>query len=225
MKRLGIILILLFICAEWGQAQVVLGRKVFSNGGTSVTVGGFNYNYTIGEAIVGTKNGSIPQYTLGFQQPIPISILPVSLLDFEAKQVDHDAILSWTTVWEVNSDRFEIERSFDRADFTFVGSLPAKGESMEPVEYQAIDPGIVFFEENIIYYRLKQIDINGAFTYSDIKELHILKPDQNFLYYPNPAHSQVTLQFNQSDDPIMEISLWNPLGQRVWGRFRISPFE
>ena len=215
MKKVSLWILLTIMGMTSSFAQVTLGRTVFGCCGMSVTVGGTNYNYTIGEAVIGTKIGALPQLTIGFQQPIDNSLLPVTLLDFMAIQRGDDAEITWTTVWEMNSKTFVVERSVDRVNFQPVGQLPGAGESMDPRFYEWIDPGIVHLGSDVFYYRLRHIDLNGGYTFSQTEELRIVRQDQKVIVYPNPAQDQVTLQFSQDAEAIGEISLWNPLGQVI----------
>jgi hypothetical protein len=114
---------------------------------------------------------------ISFNQP-----LPVTLLDFKvAKNAPH-ADLLWKTAQETNSDRFEIERSFEtEQQFLKIGTVMAAGQSAQPISYQFRDDEVLK-KANRIFYRLKMIDNDGRFTYSstlfinnDLSELFIDK--------------------------------------------------
>lgn len=94
-----------------------------------------------------------------------ISPLPVELLSFDGKndgQVDH---LYWSTASERDCDRFEVERSTDAVNFTRIGSTPGAGTSQHRVDYTFDDRAPI---TGVNYYRLKQVDTDGAFEYSPI---------------------------------------------------------
>jgi len=97
--------------------------------------------------------------------------LPVELLNFEAKLIDQSKTeLNWDTGSEINTALFEIERSIDGFDFTNIGNVLASGNSSELIHYNFIDDK-PFNGEN--YYRLKMLDLNGAYEYSNTKVVDI----------------------------------------------------
>jgi hypothetical protein len=109
--------------------------------------------------------------------------LPVSLLNFSADAKNKKIKLSWATVNELNNDHFDIERSKDGAIFSRIGVLAGRGSVTDLQEY-------VFYDEQPlpgkIFYRLKQVDINGQSKYSNT--IWII-PDEHraFIAWPNPV--------------------------------------
>ncbi len=93
-----------------------------------------------------------------------VSPLPIKLLSFSAKPNDEEVDLNWTTATETNNDFFTIERSANGKDFSLIGIKKGAGNSTTVLGYSAIDkeplPGIS-------YYRLKQTDFDGKFSYSN----------------------------------------------------------
>ena len=73
--------------------------------------------------------------------------------------------LKWSTASEQNNDYFTIEKSKDGLDYIIVTTLPGAGNSVYKIDYQAVDRDI---EPGILYYRLKQTDINGEFKWNII---------------------------------------------------------
>ena len=134
--------------------------------------------------------------TSEFSRAVVISAaMPVSLSAFEAKAQGSQSVLNWTTTAEVNNDRFEVERSADVLSWSKIGTLKGMGNSEATNNYQFIDE-IPAFGTN--YYRLKQIDFNGTFTYSTIKALSFEEDFASTLTaYPNPTNGQTTISLNQ----------------------------
>lgn len=155
----------------------------------------------------------------GYKQPG--SAFPIELLSLTAEWRDIDGLLKWTTTKEVNSDNFGIERSLDEG-FTFqlIGSVDAAGQSDVNNSYQYLDAGIGNFSQDKIYYRLKMIDIDGTFKYSDKVELR--KGDGlKSIYmdaYPNPTDKILNVDFHIEDDANVELRLFNPMGQVLFTR-------
>lgn len=197
------------------QAQS-LERKVFSSGGTTAGVGGFNYSYTFGEPMIGTKMASIPHLTIGFQQPEFNQVLPVSLIEFTARRQEDDALVTWTTLWELNTSFFVVERSFDGENFHPIGNVDAGGSTFEPLEYRFTDPEIRMYGREIIFYRLRIVDLNGAFSFSQLEELILPAIGQGIVLYPNPAENFVYITAESAPDLPVTLVISNQLGQGVF---------
>lgn len=89
--------------------------------------------------------------------------LPVTWMDFHAKKNNNDVKLFWTTIAEENSRNFEIERTFDGIYFNAIGSVKAAGNSGLQIDYNFTDFDV---KNKQVYYRIKQFDIDGTFSYS-----------------------------------------------------------
>ena len=89
------------------------------------------------------------------------SALSVELLSFTGKVSGHGNELKWSTATETNSAYFEIEATTDGAGFRTLGSVKAAGNSQERQDYRLMD----FTSDQITYYRLKQVDLDGSDTY------------------------------------------------------------
>src|SRR5690606_8804677 len=93
--------------------------------------------------------------------------LPVNLVSFTANRLNETSVrLNWRTAGEENNDRFEIERSSDGVNFFTVGEVAGNGTTNTPLSYMFEDRNATL--SPVLYYRLKQVDYNGAFEYSPI---------------------------------------------------------
>ena len=110
--------------------------------------------------------------------------LPIDLIVFEAASKNKLTILEWSTFSEFNFDYFEIQRAIGSTDFKPIGEIEGAGEDVETIqEYEFIDEKPL---NGINYYRLKSIDLDGTFEYSDIQAVkHAF--DSRFDIYPNPS--------------------------------------
>ena len=110
--------------------------------------------------------------------------LPLELGVFTATKNNNTALLQWTTYQEVNTDQFIIERSTDGISFTAIGTVTAAGNSSTSTSYQFIDQQMA---TGINYYRLKQTDKDGKFTYSPLRKLNNVDNDFTISIKPNPV--------------------------------------
>lgn len=116
------------------------------------------------------------------------NVLPLRFTGFTVKKCGSNACLNWTTVNEENVDRIEIERSSDGRTFEKIFSLPA--QNINIASYEAIDRQAQY---GVVYYRLKSIDRDGSFSYSQIAKLDF---EKNFsvLLSPNPVRNILHIQ-------------------------------
>lgn len=122
-------------------------------------------------------------------------ILPVEFVDFEVSGGQSRSVqCRWVTASEVNNHHFEIERSMDNLNFSAIGSVQAVGNSFELNEYHFEDE-----EPNRgwLYYRVKQIDTNGDYSYSDVKPIWNDMVGEVFAY-PNPTKDFIKFNFSQA---------------------------
>jgi uncharacterized repeat protein (TIGR01451 family) len=145
--------------------------------------------------------------------------LPVVLSGFTASAVaNRDAQLEWTTASEVNSASFDIERSFDGTHFTKVGERAAKGSSSSPTAYALLDKGVASLATTgTVYYRLKQLDLDGKAAYSPVRPVSFTPAALASLsLYPNPAQTSTGLDLRQLPAGSMyEVRLLDATGRVV----------
>ncbi len=117
------------------------------------------------------------------------AVVPLTLTDFSATLKDCQPLLTWTTESEINTDRFEIERSNagNSNDWKFIGTVAANGNSSSKINYSFIDKAINVTSEKV-FYRLKMIDKDGRFNYSNILPVLVNCKTGNLIVYPNPVH-------------------------------------
>jgi hypothetical protein len=124
-------------------------------------------------------------YLSGLQPERNLDPCSIGLTSFSAKICTQNACLEWTTYSEINNDYFTVEKSIDGISFVPVSYVDGAGNSLIVNQYSIIDTQLF---EGTIYYRLKQTDFNGSFTYSKLVALEFSKtPEFYFLIYPNPA--------------------------------------
>ncbi|MBK8775268.1 MAG: T9SS type A sorting domain-containing protein [Chitinophagaceae bacterium] len=115
------------------------------------------------------------------------NVVPVQLLGFNATKQQNKSLLQWQTANELNSQGFEIQRSANASNWTAIGFVNSAGATAGNYSFTDIAP-----LHKINYYRLKQVDINGSFTNSEIKFLDFSK-NSRFLFYPNPVVNEIKI--------------------------------
>lgn len=122
--------------------------------------------------------------------------LPITLVSFDAKPIPSGVELNWVTADEENNDFFTIERSSDGIDFQTILQVPGAGNSYEPLHYRAVDIS-PFNGRN--YYRLKQTDFNGDFSYSDIELVNFSSDFHDLVITKNNISAGESIEFRGLD--------------------------
>ena len=143
--------------------------------------------------------------------------LPVELTSFTAT-VDAGAIrLAWQTATETNNAGFEVERARGGTDaWETVGFVAGRGTTSEPQAYHFTDAQLPYDAETLTY-RLRQVDLDGAFEYSPAVEVALNLPAEFALHapFPNPARGAATLRYELRKASDVALVVYNALGQRV----------
>ena len=156
--------------------------------------------------------------TAGFSQFMltsPTTVIPVTLIDFEARGNVKNILLNWSTTTEQNNKGFAIERSTDGLNFEKIGWVNGKINSNQLTYYTYTDN---FVQPNIIYhYRLRQTDLDNREKLSEIRQAKIKASNIEVSISPNPATDQLKL-FVSGTSGLTDVNLINAEGQivRTW---------
>ena len=121
--------------------------------------------------------------------------VPVELVSFTAEAVDGKVNLNWTTATELNNLGFEVERKSESELWRTIGFVEGKGTTTETQNYNFVDD-LFSVSDSKIFYRLKQIDFNGTYEYSE--EIEVVSVPTSFSLrqnYPNPFNPSTKIKF------------------------------
>ncbi|HMH24424.1 MAG TPA: T9SS type A sorting domain-containing protein [Puia sp.] len=137
--------------------------------------------------------------------------LPLTWLYVRGELTGDQTLIGWGTARENNTQRFDIERSADGGLFNSIGSVAAAGNSSSPLDYHWLDASPAL---GINYYRIRQSDLDGKFTYSAVVTVLYRNGLTQTIVAPNPATDQVTLLFARSSEP-SSLNVYNAAGRMV----------
>ncbi len=144
-------------------------------------------------------------------------IVPVELLTFTASIQNSDVHLIWSTATELNNKGFEVERSIgDYNNFTPIGFVDGRSSSTEIVHYTFTDkPAVNSYSK--LFYRLKQIDFDGSFSYSNIISVNFDVPGEFALNqnYPNPFNPSTTISYQLKTDVFVSLKVYDFIGREI----------
>lgn len=166
--------------------------------------------------------GYYPPYTMNFtliryENATP---LPVEIIELKGFIINGKVELHWQTETEVNNYGFEIERryhtstSFGVTNWKTIGFVKGNGNSNSPREYSFTDNSV---KGGKVSYRLKQIDYDGTFSYSEEIEVEVIIPKEFSLKqnYPNPFNPITTISFTLEEAGVTTLKIFNALGEEL----------
>ena len=226
----------------WVNSGVTPQNPNAINSGTSVPVPGsmtgFNWNYlgTPFDTNARTKVG--PYTTAGIRAYVASytnscgtfydtayitasSTVPVKMTNFEGTKKDNNAVLNWVTVSEINNEFFIVERSFDGINFEKIGKVKGKNNSIVVSNYSYTDQNIFSDLKNqIVYYRLNQIDFDGTSSISKMVLITAINEDNGITIFPNPSNGAFNISFESKNNSVAKLKIIDVFGKTVWSNER-----
>ncbi|MBH8559365.1 T9SS type A sorting domain-containing protein [Hymenobacter negativus] len=165
----------------------------------------------------GTYTATATDPATGFAYPsnavtVTFAPLPVELTAFTATLAGPAVRLAWATASEKNSQAFIVERSLDGQSFAAIGTVAAAGSSTSARAYELLDAKLPSGVATL-YYRLKQVDADGTFSYSPVRTVALTAAATGLALFPNPAQGgAVTLMGAQAGTAV---TVFDALGRPV----------
>lgn len=152
---------------------------------------------------------------LSFTTTAALIVLPVKINSFSATKKDNDAILSWVVENETASViNYEVERSIDGIHFDKINTID-KNNGTSNI-YNITDANLSAIKNNgLIYYRIKQLDVDGKFVYSDIKNVRLTEKGTLISVFPNPVQEFTTVKIDAIEATDAVITLINADGKQL----------
>jgi hypothetical protein len=142
-----------------------------------------------------------------------VTPLPVELISFEPKCIDNQTVIKWTTAAEINNSHFEIQHSIDGNSWSTIDSVQGAGNSTTVINYE--QPVKVNSNQEVDYYRLKQVDHNGKSAHSDIKPCSCDGGLEITSLYPNPSDGEVNILINSTEGGTLSLKIYDTLGKLI----------
>lgn len=141
------------------------------------------------------------------------NVLPVELLVFKGRSLEAAVQLDWITTSEINNEGFFVERSEDSKTWKSLGFVKGNGNSTTQHEYDFLDEAPI---QGIGYYRLKQVDFEGSFTYSNIIAVEF-GDDKATLSdaFPNPTNDYTQLDLTLSRAEQVIVDIYDAIGRHL----------
>ncbi len=188
-----------------GPAATIVSPNSQSSSVTGLLMGSYKFQLTVTD-----NKGAIGKDSL--QITVIESVLPLTLLTFKGQPVNSKVSLTWETANEKNVSGFDIEKMAGNK-WVKIGFIQSAGGSLAENDY--------FFSDYLPvtalnFYRLKIVDIDGKYVYSDIINVEV-KPNKNVVYQnvPNAFSGITTIRYEVADKTLVKITVFNEAGSQI----------
>lgn len=204
-----------------GSTSVDIARSICLGSNNSIyTTGIFrgtvDFDQTSGIFNLSTNSPTVSG--LFIHKMTPNFATPIELLAFEGQNEGNFNHLKWITASEINNDYFDLERSADGINFETIGKIKGAGNSSSKLEYDFDDALPI---QGVNYYRLKQVDFDGKFVYSQTIEID---NHAEFAYFqnlfPNPSNGKFSFDFVSPKDSRLQVNISDMSGRVMYSNIQ-----
>jgi hypothetical protein len=182
-------------------------------GGFLVPAGITSVRYRILNNSIGGCGNDLAIDDITFSQCASLSTLPIKGLTINVEQKNSAAMISFSTESEENTKNFETEKSFDGKNWNVIDIQAAAGNSSVKRSYSTTDANL---SSGTIYYRIKETDFDGRFTWSPVITFKLDEPAQTTgSAFPNPFTNNLSLQYKSSQNEVAVLRLVDQAGRTV----------
>jgi hypothetical protein len=184
------------------------------NGSGWTTHGGTTTSNSNGAGTASIKNASVfSAWSIATRNIFS----PIQLAAFNVEQVDNMINIRWTTATELNSDFFSVERSTDGIQFEEISKVKASGNSDSPLQYSSVDKNPL---KGISYYRLKQINVDGKTSLSEVRIIKYNETTATIIeienFGPNPFDNNFEVTYRTTKDGLVRFQLCSSKGDVLY---------
>ena len=150
--------------------------------------------------------------SLSYTTPVALtsSIVPVQFSKFNATCNDKGASIQWATAQEQNTKAFDVEKSYSGNDWKKIASIQAAGNSTVEKSYQYLD-----INAGAAFYRLKQIDNDGKFTYTSAATTNCIAKNIDVVLYPVPAKDVLNITISSLKNTKATLAIYDATGKQI----------
>lgn len=151
-----------------------------------------------------------------------VILLQADVLYLDAVAVEDEVQISWESIHEENTSHYDLQHSTDGINFRTIHTVPSRGALEDPAMYEYVQRDEL---STINYYRLQQVDNNGDFFYSPVKQVKMKDSftETTLEVFPNPARDRVTVRSNTSFVDPVTVRLISPMGSVSWQQTQQMP--
>ena len=206
----------MFAVLYYNSAPVVLNQVITSFNPALLMIDPDDGVLIASYTYVATDAAGVPDLTPATSTVTWGALLPITLLEFNGKLNGSKVDLDWKTSSENGSSHFDVERSTDALNFSFLTKVNAKGFSNTATKYAAVDLAPA---KGMNYYRLKMIDKDGKYVYSKIIAVEVKKLDEmNARIIPNPFADRIQVLMTLTHNTDVAIDFIDMYGRVVLTR-------
>ena len=172
----------------------------------STLSGSSPYSRTLTSTV--TLNSNYTSFVVGAN-----NTLPISLMTFTGVKKASSVELSWKTASEINAKEFQVERMDNGGNFVQIGTVSAVGNSNKVINYSFVD--FAASKQSIRYYRLKMVDFDGRYKYSNTIKIADENAANEVVVYPNPSSDKVSIANSNLNFAAVSFKVMNLTGDVV----------